>query len=118
MIAERNRRSLHCNRVSRRCPDGFSPWALLVIAAALALVIREFATQRISPETALLPVALVAAAAIAVMMGPISAATGWGSVTARAATALALSSVCLVAGYLFLIEMVRIGDLNVSAPFR
>ncbi len=31
---------------------------------------------------------------------------------------LVLACICLVAGYLFLIETVRVGDLSVSAPFR
>lgn len=104
--------------VVRPTPAGFTPWALLVVVAAMALVVREFATQRIDSSTPPLPIALLTAAAIALIMGPISLVTGWGAVTARAAFVLALACVFLVAGYLFLIETVRIGDLSVSAPFR
>lgn len=104
--------------VVRPTPDGFSPWALVVIAAAAALVVREFATQRIDANTPPLPIALLTAVAITVMMGTVSVVTGWGAITARAAIILILACVCLVAGYLFLIETVRVGDLSVSAPFR
>ncbi len=104
--------------VVRPTPGGFSPWALLVVVAAAALVVREFATQRISASTPPLPIALLTAVAITTMMGPVSVLAGWELITVRAAITLALSCVCLVAGYLFLIESVRVGDLSVSAPFR
>lgn len=104
--------------VVRPTPDGFSPWALLVIAAAGALVVREFATRRVESDIAPLPIALLTSVAITTMMGAISIVTQWGAVTVRAAVVLLLACVCLVAGYLFVIETVRVGDLSVSAPFR
>lgn len=104
--------------VVRPTPGGFSPWTLLVVVAAAALVVREFATQRISASTPPLPIALLTAVAITTMMGPVSVLAGWESITVQATITLALSCVCLVAGYLFLIESVRVGDLSVSAPFR
>ncbi len=104
--------------VVRPTPDGFSPWALLVIVAAAAFVVREFATQRIDPSTPALTIALLTAVAITTMMGAISIVTGWGAITTRGAAILALACVCLVAGYVLLIETVRVGDLSVSAPFR
>ncbi|MCP4967124.1 MAG: DMT family transporter, partial [bacterium] len=104
--------------VMRPTPDGFTPWALLVIAAAAAIVVREFATQRVGANTTPLTIALLTALAITAMTGAISAVTGWGAITARAAAVLVLACACLVAGYVFLIETVRVGDLSVSAPFR
>ena len=104
--------------VIRPTPDGFSPWALLVLVSAAALVVREFATQRVDASTPPLPIALLTAAGITLLTGPVSLITGWEAITAQAALALALACLFLVAGYLFLIESVRIGDLSVSAPFR
>jgi drug/metabolite transporter (DMT)-like permease len=104
--------------VVRPTPNGFSPWALLIIAAAVALVIREFATQRVDTNTPPLTIALLTAVAITAMMGAISVVTRWDAITARAAIVLVLACVFLAAGYLFLIETVRVGDLSVSAPFR
>lgn len=99
-------------------PAKFSPWTLMVVAAAAALVVREFATRRIAAETPPLPIALVTAIAITVMMGTISTFTGWGTITTKTLAVVALACVCLVAGYVFVIQAVRIGDLSVSAPFR
>lgn len=104
--------------VVRPTPSAFSPWTLLVIVSAAALVVREFATRRVESDMPPLPIALLTAVSITSMMGAISAFTGWGAVTARAAVVLVLACVCLVAGYLFVIETVRVGDLSVSAPFR
>lgn len=104
--------------VVRPTPSAFSPWTLLVIVSAAALVVREFATRRVESDMPPLPIALLTAVSITSTMGAISAFTGWGAVTARAAVALVLACVCLVAGYLFVIETVRVGDLSVSAPFR
>ena len=70
--------------VVRPTPDGFSPWALLVIGAAASLVVREFATQRISVDTPPLPIALLTAVAVAAMMGPVSTVAGWDAFTIRA----------------------------------
>jgi drug/metabolite transporter (DMT)-like permease len=104
--------------VVRPTPDGFSPWALLMIAAAAALVVREFATQQVEATTPPLAIALLTAVAITAMAGTISVVTGWGALTTRAVLVLVVACVCLAVGYLFVIETVRVGDLSVSAPFR
>lgn len=104
--------------IVRPTPNGFSPWTLVVMAATAALVVREFATQRVDASTPPLTIALLTAVAITAMAGAISIVTGWGAVTPAAAIVLVLACLCLVAGYLFIIETVRIGDLSVSAPFR
>lgn len=104
--------------VVRPTPGEFSAWSLLVLAAALALAIREFATRRADPDISALPIALVTAVAITSMMGVISVFTGWGSITQRSLLYLAFAMVCLIAGYLFAIQTVRVGDLSATAPFR
>jgi len=104
--------------VVRPTPDAFSAWTLVVVAAAAALLIREFATQRIETAIRPLPIALLTAIAITTMMGAISIVTGWGAITGRSVAVLAAACLCLIAGYLFAIETVRVGDLSVSAPFR
>ncbi len=104
--------------VARPVPSQFSAWSLMVVAAAAGLVVREFATRRVEASTPPVPIALLTAVAITSMMGVISAIAGWGAVTARAIVIMALACLCLVAGYVFVIQAARIGDLSVSAPFR
>lgn len=104
--------------VVRPTPDGFSPWSLLIVAAATALVVRDVATKRIERHTSPWTIALLTAAALTTLTGILSAVTGWGSITARSALVLALACGLLVAAYLLLIEAVRIAELSVSAPLR
>lgn len=104
--------------VMRPTSEAFSPWAFLVVASAGALVVREFATQRVDAQVPPLVIALLTAFALTITTGAVSASSGWSAVTARAAGSLALACGFLVVGYLFVIETVRVGDLSVSAPFR
>lgn len=98
--------------------DGFSWWALVVVASAGFQTIREFATRRVSDEIPAASVALITAVALTVLTGAISAVTGWNSVTPRSALLVVLACLCLTVGYIFTIQTVRVGDLSVSAPFR
>lgn len=104
--------------VVRPAGDGFTGWSLVVAASAGFLVVREFATRRIDPSISALPVATLTAISITAMMGLISAFTGWGRITATSALLVVLACACLIVGYVFTIQTVRVGDLSVSAPFR
>lgn len=104
--------------VVRPATDGFSGWSIVVLASAALLVVREFATKRISNDIPAASIALVTAASFTVMTGAIAVFTGWHAVNARAVVVLAAACACLVVGYLFIIQTVRVGDLSVSAPFR
>lgn len=104
--------------VVRPAGDGFTGWSIVVAVSAGFLVVREFATRRIDPSISALPVATLTAIAITAMMGLISAFTGWGPITGRSVGLMVLACVCLVGGYVFTIQTVRVGDLSVSAPFR
>ncbi len=96
----------------------FSPWSLAVVAAAASLTFREFATRQVDSSIPAAFVALVTAAAIAVMTGLLAVFTGWSPITGRAAIVVLLACLCLIVGYVFTIQTVRVGDLSVSAPFR
>lgn len=96
----------------------FSPWSLAVVAAAASLTFREFATRRVDDSIPASFVAFVTAAAIALMTGALAVFTGWNPITGRAAIVVAVACLCLVVGYVFTIQTVRVGELSVSAPFR
>ncbi|MEM9520504.1 MAG: DMT family transporter [Actinomycetota bacterium] len=104
--------------VVRPTPSQFSPWALLVIVAALCLVVREFATRQVDPDISPLVLALMTAIAITSMTGLLSAYTGWGTITGASIAILIAACCCLIVGYFCAIQAVRVGDLSVSAPFR
>lgn len=96
----------------------FSPWSLAVVAAAASLTFREFATRRVDDSIPASFIAFVTSAAIAIMTGAVALFTGWNAVTGRAALIVFAACLCLVMGYVFTIQTVRVGELSVSAPFR
>lgn len=96
----------------------FSRWSLAVVAAAAALTFREFATRRIDESIPASFVAFVTSFAITAMTGVLAIFTGWNPISGMAAVVVAASCLCLVVGYVFTIQTVRVGDLSVSAPFR
>lgn len=104
--------------VVRPATDSFSWWSLAVAASAALMVVREFATRRVDRDTPALPIALLTAVGLSVLTGTISIVTGWTQPTGRAIVLVALACACLIVGYVFTIETVRVGDLSVSAPFR
>lgn len=104
--------------VIRPATDGFSAWSLLAVGAAAMLVVRDLATRDVSDDIPATSVALSTAVGLTALTGVITAFVGWDPVGADAAIPLCLSVGFLVAGYLFTIQTVRVGDLSVSAPFR
>lgn len=96
----------------------FTPWSIAVIAAAGALTFREFATRRVDESIPASFVAFVTAIAITAMTGALAVFTGWNPVNAKAAIVVGAACLCLIVGYVFTIQTVRVGDLSISAPFR
>ena len=98
--------------------DAFSPWSLAALGAAGCLTVREFATRRVDDSIPASTVALVTAASLSLFMGTFGLFTGWSPITGEILVILLAASACLVVGYVFTIQTVRVGDLSVSSPFR
>lgn len=96
----------------------FSPWSLAVVVSAAALTFREFATRRVDKSIPAAFVGFVTALALTAMTGALAVFTGWNPINSTAALVVAAACLCLVVGYVFTIQTVRIGDISVSAPFR
>jgi drug/metabolite transporter (DMT)-like permease len=104
--------------VVRPATDSFSWWSLAVVASAALMVVRELATRQVDRRTPALPIALLTALGLSGLTGVISIFTGWGDPTRQSLVLVGFACICLVVGYVFTIETVRVGDLSVSAPFR
>lgn len=98
--------------------DGFSFWAIAVVVSAGFLVVRELATRRVAHDIPASVVALITSLSITLMTGAIALFTGWNAITGKAWTLVMIACLCLIVGYVFAIQTVRVGDLSVSAPFR
>lgn len=105
--------------IIRPGPEGFTPAALLAVAACFFTASRDLTTKRITAAIPTLTVTLftslantVVGAALIVPMG------GWQPVSGHALGYLALAAILVFAGYQAVIKSMRTGEISFIAPFR
>ncbi|MGE0283093.1 MAG: EamA/RhaT family transporter, partial [Rhizobiaceae bacterium] len=81
--------------------------------------IRDLATRRISAEIPSTFIVLLTAAAVTLCGGALIPLTGgWEPMTMPLLAVLITAAVLVLAGYQFIIQSMRIGDISFVAPFR
>jgi S-adenosylmethionine uptake transporter len=98
--------------------EGFTIYSIYVLAAVLAVTLRDLATRRLSVAVPSMSVALVAAIGVGVAAGAASVVEGWSPVSGLAAVQLGGSGIFVMIGYLLSIMVMRVGDIGFVAPFR
>ncbi len=105
--------------IIRPGPEGFTPAALLAVAAVFFTASRDLTTRRISVGTPTIVVTLFTSLVNAVVGAAlIMPAGGWQPVSGGAFVYLALTSVLVFAGYQTVITSMRMGEISFVAPFR
>jgi drug/metabolite transporter (DMT)-like permease len=98
--------------------SAFQPASLLMLASAFLVAVRDLVTRRIQPG---IPTVLVTAAAvIAVTLtgGLMTPFETWHTPSRLEWLMLSGSGVAVIAGFMFAIEAMRVGDIAVVTPFR
>lgn len=99
--------------------EGFSAYALLVLACVGFCTVRDLATRRLPAEVPSLLVSTITAASVTLcgllIVTPLG---GWSNTSAIEFALLAGSAVLLVIGYQFIIMAMRVGEISMVAPFR
>jgi drug/metabolite transporter (DMT)-like permease len=98
--------------------EGFDRWAVVGLASVGCVVLRDLATRRMSSAMPSVTVAVAASLSVTVTAAVLVPTEGWGAVAPRAAFLLGLAAACLIAGYLMIVEAMRVGDIGHVAPFR
>lgn len=98
--------------------EGFDRWSVVALASVACVVLRDLATRRMSLDVPSATVALWAATGVTVMGLAVTAASGWVAPGPRELTIIAGSSTALIAGYMFSVMVMRVGDIGFVAPFR
>jgi S-adenosylmethionine uptake transporter len=62
--------------------------------------------------------ALLSAASVTAVGAVLSTAEPWQPVPAQAMLLLPLAGVCVVTGYIFIIRVMRVGEVSFTTPFR
>ncbi|NOX72349.1 MAG: DMT family transporter [Alphaproteobacteria bacterium] len=98
--------------------EGFNIYSLYTLVAVGFVVLRDVTTRRLSKSVPSLIVALAAAVAVTLLGAGMTLAGEWQPVSGRSFALLAGASVFIVAGYLFSIMVMRVGEISFIAPFR
>lgn len=98
--------------------EGFDHWSVMGLASVACVVVRDLATRKLSRDV---PSVLVSVwSAVGVMaMGLIGCLIGgFQPIGAGEAALVGAASVFLIAGYMFGVMAMRVGDIGFVAPFR
>ena len=98
--------------------EGFNAWSLLALLAVVIITARDLLTRAFSPEVPSMTVAVLTAGAVCIFGGIVSAFTPWAPMGAYEVALTLAASVLIIAGYVFGIMVMRIGDVGFISPFR
>lgn len=98
--------------------DGFDKWSLMGLGSVGCVVLRDLATRQLSPAVPSVTVAIWAAFFVMVMGIIGTAMQGWNPVSLHQALLIFGAALALVVGYMFVVMVMRVGDLGFVAPFR
>lgn len=98
--------------------EGFSIWSVYAMLAVVGVTVRDLATRRLTPGVPSMTVTLAAAVVVTVCFGVGSATIDWAPVDLRLGMLIAGSSVAIIGGYFFSVQVMRAGDIGFIAPFR
>lgn len=98
--------------------DGFTVYSVYALAAVGCVTARDLSTRRMSKAVPSLLVTLLASLTVLVASGLVSLTIEWAPVTPQLAGLLLGSSLFIVGGYFFSVQVMRAGDVSFIAPFR
>ncbi|WP_299956940.1 DMT family transporter [uncultured Roseobacter sp.] len=98
--------------------DGFTLWSLYALIAVLCVTARDLSTRRLSSQVPSLLVTFSASLMVLVAAALASLSIDWVPVSTQLGTLIAASSLFIVGGYYFSVQVMRAGDVSFIAPFR
>jgi S-adenosylmethionine uptake transporter len=98
--------------------EGFNIWSVYALIAVLGVTLRDLATRQLSPIVPSMTVTLVTAVAVTFAAGLASLSEPWAAIDLQTGGMIAASGVFILGGYFFSIQVMRVGDISFTAPFR
>ncbi len=96
----------------------FNAFSVYALIAVLCVTVRDLVTRRLSSATPSIFVTLVTSVAIMAVFGFASLAAPWAPMGGREVGLITVAATCIIAGYLFSIMVMRVGEISFVAPFR
>ncbi|NOX40937.1 MAG: DMT family transporter [Alphaproteobacteria bacterium] len=98
--------------------DGFDGYSVFAVIAVGFVVLRDLSTRRLSAKIPSLLVALSGAVSVTILGGVVTLFSDWQPVSSAPLLRLGGASIFLVAGYLFSVMVMRVGEISFVAAFR
>ena len=98
--------------------EGFNIYSAYVLASVACVTMRDLAARRLSREVPSTMVAVIAAAAVCLSGGVVTATQAWVPIDFTAWWHLLGAMTAVVVGYLFSVTAMRTGEIGFVAPFR
>ncbi len=98
--------------------EGFTIASVYALGAVAFVTVRDLAARRLSADVPSVMVALLAGVGVTLFSGLGSAFVDWAPLTGRALGLLGGAMICLVGGYVFSVQCMRVGEISFIAPFR
>lgn len=104
--------------IIRPGPEGLSIHALVALASVGFIVLRDLNSRRLPPQAPSVTVALIAAVAVTLVCGLLSLREPWVAVPGTALPLIMLAGCLVNIGYIFVIMVMRVGEVGFTTPFR
>lgn len=98
--------------------DGFDQWSIMAVGSVVCVVVRDLATRRLSRAVPSVTVAVCAAVSVTIMGLAGSLSQGWVAVDGYGAFTIIAAASALIVGYMFVVMVMRVGEISFVAPFR
>ena len=98
--------------------DGFDQWSIMAVGSVVCVVVRDLATRRLSRAVPSVTVAVCAAVSVTIMGLAGSLGQGWVAVDGYGAFTIIAAASALIVGYMFVVMVMRVGEISFVAPFR
>lgn len=98
--------------------EAASAWVIFALIAVLGVVARDLASRRLPPAVPSVSVALCAAVVVTLAGAVGSVGQTWAEVSPRAAGLICLAACCVIIGYVFVIRVMRVGEIGFTTQFR
>ncbi|MDZ4093553.1 MAG: DMT family transporter [Paracoccaceae bacterium] len=98
--------------------EGFDIWSVMGLGSVACVVVRDLSTRELSRAVPSVSVAIWAALSVTFMGLVGMSGGGWQSVEPREAMLIIGAAANVIVGYMFVIMVMRVGDIGFVAPFR
>lgn len=98
--------------------EGFNAYALWALASVGFITLRDLSTRRMSPGVPVLGLVVATSLATTTLGAVGLAIEGWVPVRPAEVLELCAAAVCLLGGYFFGVNAMRLGEIGAVQPFR